>query len=147
MAVTMLLYDKTTQLFGSGQCLVGNVYKVCLLSATSSTYIASHTSLSQVLAASTEVSGNGWTAGGETLASVAVNTITTNDAAFVASNISKTASAGPIGPAQAAVIANTSLGGSPPLAFINFGESKQADTGTDFKINWNANGIITFTYT
>lgn len=145
MAVTMQLYNHTTRRFADGSNAAADVYKVALLNSSSS-FVASHTAASNVIS-TYEVYGNGWTQGGETLASVAISTTTTNDAMFDADDISVTATGGAIGPAYNAVLINTSDANSPPVAYISFGEAKQADVGTPFKINWNAAGIITFTYT
>jgi hypothetical protein len=94
-----------------------------------------------------QVSGNGWTAGGITLSSVAVTTVTTNDAKLDADDISVTASGGSIGPAYKAVLYDDTDASDFPIAFIDFDGAQEAGDTTDFKIIWNASGIITFTYT
>lgn len=147
MAVTVSLYNHTTRKFANGENAPNDVYKVMLLNSAA-TFVASHTVLSLTTASGgAEVSGNGWTAGGEIVGNTAVTTITTNDAMFDGDDISVTATTGAIGPAWNAILYNSSDANYPPVLFISFGESKQADVGTPFKINWNANGIITFTYT
>lgn len=145
MAVTIQLYNHTTLRFANGANAATDTYKVALLNSSSS-FVASHTAASNVMTG-VEVYGNGWTQGGETLTNVTISTVTTNDAMFDADDISVTATGGPIGPAYNAVLINATDANSPPVAYINFGEAKQADVGTPFKINWNAAGIITFTYT
>ena len=147
MAVTVSLYNHTARKFANGENAPGDVYKVMLFNSAIS-FVASHTALSQTTASGgVEVSGNGWTAGGEIVAYTAVTTVSTNDAMFDGDDISVTATGSAIGPAWNAILYNSSDANYPPTAFIAFGESKQADVGTPFKINWNANGIITFTYT
>ena len=69
----------------------------------------------------------------------------TNDAKLDANDVSVAAVGGAIGPADAAVVYAKSL--NKPLIYIDFGEIKSADAGTDFKITWHADGIITWTYT
>jgi hypothetical protein len=90
--------------------------------------------------------GNGYTTGGQSLASVAVTTVTTNDAMFDAADLTWTASGGSIS-AAFAVLYNDTDADDPPLAFIDFGGTDSAGDGTDFKITWNAAGIFTFTVT
>jgi hypothetical protein len=141
MAVTISLYNHSASKLLSGAWNSTDTYKVMLLDATG-TFTASHTVVGDV--SSDQVSGNGWTVGGETLAGVSVSTVTTNDAKFDANDISVTASGGAIGPAENAVIINTT-DTSALVAHIAFGEAKTADSGTDFQITWDASGIITAT--
>lgn len=146
MAVTISLYDHTTQRFASGANTASDVYKVELLS-NAATFDASHTTKTAVdNAGAYEVAGNGWAAGGEALANVAISTVNTNDAKFDADDLSVTATGGDIGPAYKALLYNDTDTNDPPVAFIDFGEAKSAGDGTDFKITWNAAGIVTFTY-
>lgn len=144
MAVTVQLYNHTARLIQNGSLIAGDTYKVELLN-NSATFVATHTTKANVdNSGAYEVSGNGWTAGGETLANVAISTVTTNDAMFDADDISKTASGGSIGPAYKAVILN-STDGNIPLAFIDFGAAQTAGVGTAFIIQWSANGIFSLT--
>jgi len=146
MAVTISLYDHTVKKLVNKE-VTYTTLKVMLLSA-SATFTAANTQLTQVTnAGAYQVSGNGWTAGGITIANVAVTTVTTNDAKLTGDNISVTASGGTIGPASAAVIYDDTDASDAPLAYIDFGGAQQAGDTTPFKINWNASGIITFTYT
>ncbi len=144
MAVTVNLYNHTSKKFGEGSFADTDIYKVALLN-TSGTFTATHTAWSDLSAF--EVSGNGWTAGGETLTAVDVTTVTTNDAKFDAANVTATASGGAIGPTSFGVIVNTSETPDALVAHINFDGAKTADSGTDFKITWNTNGIFTWTVT
>jgi hypothetical protein len=141
MAVSISRYNHTAKLLLNKE-IVYTTLKAMLLNATA-TFTASHTTLSSVTnAGAYQVSGNGWAAGGETLASVAVTVVDTNDAMIDADDISKTASGGSIGPAYGAVIYDDTHASDAPLWFINFDGAKEAGVGTDFKINWNASGIF-----
>jgi hypothetical protein len=141
MAVTVSLYNHTAKLFANGDVDLAAI-KVMLLDATA-TFTASHTAISSI--SGDEVSGNGWDVGGELLASAAVTTTTTNDATFDAADLSVNASGGAIGPAIAACIYDDT--GNYPLFYVDFGESKTADSGTPFVFTWNASGIVTWTVT
>jgi len=140
MAVTISLYNHTAKRFADGSNAVGDTYKVKLLSAA--TFDATHTTLTAT--GGTETSNTGYTAGGATLANVAVSTVTTNDAAFDADDVTWTATGGALA-ASYAIIYNDTDTNDPPVAFIDFGGSQSAGTGTDFKLVWNASGIFTFT--
>jgi hypothetical protein len=138
--VSISLYDHTAKRFADGSNAVGDTYKVKLL--TAATFSAAHTTLTAT--GGTEVaSGNGYTTGGATLTSVVVNQ-SGNDAAFDAADVTWSASGGPI-TASYGIIYNLTDSNSPPVAFIDFGGAQSAGDGTDFKIIWNASGIVTFT--
>lgn len=143
MAVTMSLYDHTVKLLVNKE-VTYTTLKVKLLDDTAS-FVASDTTVNAVDGSGAkEVSGNGWTAGGLTLASVAVTQVTTNDAILDANDASATASGGSIGPAYAALLYDsTSL---KPLVYIDFGQAQSAGDTTDFKIVWHADGIVKFSY-
>lgn len=138
MAVTISLYNHTAKLFSNGDVSLAGL-KFMLTDGY--TFAATETAMTNATAA--EVSGNGWDLGGEAIASAAVTTVTTNDAKLDGSDISVTASGGAIGPADGGVITD----GTYPLAYVAFGEAKTADEGTPFNVNWNADGIITWTVT
>lgn len=141
MAVTLSLYNHTAQRFASGANASGDTYKVKLL--TAATFDATHTTLAAT--GGTEVSNaNGYTTGGATLANVAVTTVTTNDAKFDADDVTWTATGGALA-AGYAILYNDTDANDPPVAFIDFGGTESAADGTDFKIVWNASGILTFT--
>lgn len=145
MAVTITLYDHTAKRFAEGTNASGDTYKLKLYSAL--TPSAAHTTLSAVDGAGTEATtGTGYTAGGATLANVAVTTVTTNDAKFDADDVTWTASGGSIAAAYG-VIYNDTDANDPPLAYINFDGTQTATDGAEFKVTWNASGIFTFTYT
>jgi hypothetical protein len=140
MAITISLYNHTAARFANGANAVGDTYKVILL--TAATFDATHTTLAA--AGGTEASNTGYTAGGATLANVAVATVTTNDAKFDADDVTWTATGAALEAAYA-IIYNDTDADDPPVAFIDFGGTESAGTGTDFKIAWNASGIFTFT--
>lgn len=141
MPVTISLYNHTARRFADGSNAVGDTYKLALYSTA--TFNAADTTLAGVTG--TQLStANGYTSGGQTLANVAVTTVTTNDARFDADDVVWTASGGPI-TASYAILYNDTDVNDPPLAFINFDGSQTAGDTTDFKVVWNANGIFTFT--
>ena len=110
---------------------------------TAATFTAADTTLAGIT--KTEVANaNGYTTGGATLANVAVTTVTTNDAKFDADDASWTASGGAI-TASYGILYNDTDTNDPPVAFIDFGGSESAGDTTDFRIVWNASGILTFT--
>lgn len=141
MAPTISLYNHTTRLFGNGAFSSSHTYKVKLL--TAATFDATDTTLAET--GGTEVaSGNGYTTGGATLVGVTVTTVTTDDATFDAFDTTWAATGSGI-TASFAILYNSSVVDSPPMAFINFDGSKIAEAGTNFVIQWDATGIITFT--
>lgn len=140
MPVTISLYDHTAKRFADGSNAVGDTYKLKLL--TAATFSAAHTTLAAT--GGTEVANaNGYTTGGATLGSVVVNQ-TGNDAAFDAADVTWSASGGAI-TASYGIIYNDTDTNDPPVAFIDMGGSQTAGDGTDFKVIWNASGIVTFT--
>lgn len=145
MAVTITPYNHTLKKIANKEFTLSTLKVMLLNQAAVTGFDASNTTLTQVLTgAQDEVSGNGWTAGGETIANVAVSTVTTNDAALDGDDISKTASGGSIGPAYGAVIYDDTDASDAPLAMIDFGQSEEAGDTTDFKVIWPTGGIITF---
>ena len=143
MAVTVSLYNHTAKKFGEGSWADTDTYKLMLLDS-SAAFDATDTVIGDVSA--DEVSGNGWTVGGETLANVDVTTVTTNDGKFDADDVAVTASGGAIGAADYAAIYNDDDTDA-LVAWIDFGESKTADSGTQFKFTWSSSGIFTWTVT
>jgi hypothetical protein len=140
MAVTITLYNHTAQRFASGANAVADSYKLML--CTAATFNAADTTLAGIT--KTEVAAaNGYTAGGATLANVAVTTVTTNDAKFDADDVIWTAAGGNI-TASYGILYNDTDANDPPVAFVDFDGSKTAGTGTDFRVIWNADGIVTF---
>lgn len=75
--------------------------------------------------------GNGYTAGGETLAGIAVTEDDVDDRCEVTwDNVSWTAAGGPIGPTCGAIIVDDTLANDPVVGFIDFGaDYTQPDGG------------------
>lgn len=143
MAVTMSLYDHTVKLIVNKE-VTYTTLKVKLLDNTA-TFSASQTTVASVDGSGAkEVFGNGWTSGGVTLSSVAVTQVTTNDAMLDADDVAVTASGGSIGPVYAALVYDSTS--NKPLVYIDFGQAQSAGSTTDFKIVWDATGIIKFSY-
>lgn len=141
MAVTISLYNHTRKRFLSGENASGDTYKLQLL--TAATFDPTHTTLAG--AGGTEVAnGNGYVTGGATLANVTVSITNTDEAKFDADDVTWTATGGSIA-AGFGRIYNDTDSGKPVVAFVNFDGSKTATDGTDFKVVWNAAGIITAT--
>jgi hypothetical protein len=141
MAVTYSAYDHTLKLLANKEVTFTTI-KVKLLDNTA-TFSASQTTVASVDGSGAkEVSGNGWASGGPTLANVAVTQVTTNDSMLDADDVSVTASGGSIGPAYAALVYDSTS--NKPLFYIDFGQAQSAGATTDFKIVWDATGIIKF---
>lgn len=140
MAPTISLYNHTRSRFASGANAAGDTYKVKLL--TAATFNATHTTLAAT--GGTEVAnGNGYTTGGAALTGVAVPIVNTNEAKFDANDVAWTASGGAI-TANFGILYNDTDADDPPVAFIDFDGEETAGDGTEFKIIWNADGIVTF---
>ncbi len=146
MAVTITPYNHTLKMLANKEFTLTSLKAMLVNQAAVSGFNAANTTLAQVLTGSQdEVSGNGWTAGGEALANAAVTVVAPNDAKFDADDISKTATGGNIGPAYGAVIYDDAHANDAPLFMVDFGQAEEAGETTDFKIIWPAGGIITFT--
>lgn len=140
MPVTVSLYNHTAQKFADGSFVPTDTYKLKLL--TAATFDPTHTTLAAT--GGTEVAnGSGYVAGGATLTNVAV-TATGNDAKFSADTVTWTATGASLS-ASKAILYNSTDANSPPVAFIDFGATETAGDGTDFKVIWNAAGIVSFT--
>lgn len=142
MAVTISRYNHTIKLLLNQEVDLANL-KAMLLDSNA-VFTATDVDTTDVLTgAATEVSGNGWDAGGEVIGSVAVTTVDTNDAMIDAADLSITATGADIGPASAALIYDAT--NDLALWYVDFGGSETAGVGTDFKITWNASGIARVT--
>ncbi len=122
-----------------GTDLLSNSIK-CALVTSSYTFNADHDNFDEI---TNEVSGSGYTAGGETLASKAVNKDTTNDRAeFDAADI--TAWSGASGwTARAAVLYKDTgtASTSTLICYVDFGADKSAPISS---LTWNSEGIFAF---
>jgi hypothetical protein len=144
MATTISRYNHTLKKLINKE-VTYTTLKVMLLN-DSATFDATDTTLTDVTnSGAYEVSGNGWTEGGETLASVAVTTVSTDGAMIDAADLEADASGGSIGPAYAAVIYDDTDSDDAPLWYVDFGEAKEADDGTPFKFTINASGLLRVT--
>jgi hypothetical protein len=141
-------YNHTAKLFANNEVSLADL-KVMLLDG-GATFDATDTSIddlagSDVPPRANEVSGGGWTAGGEAVASAAVTTVTTDDAMLDGVDIDVMATGDDIGPADFAVLYDRDSGNV--LAFYDFEGSKTAPEGAPFRIIWHANGLVRWTYT
>ena len=143
MAITTTLYNHTTKLFANGEVSLADLKVMLLDNDLAALFDATDTDMTGLTGA--EVSGFGWTSGGKAIASAAITTTSTNDAKLDGDDISVTATGGQIGPAKALVIYDDNS--NKPLGFVDFGQDEAAGDTTDFKISWNAAGILTWTYT
>ena len=135
---TIALYNHTARLLAAGDVTLTDL-RVMLTSGYA--FDAAHEAIASV--SGNEVSGSGWTVGGEVIANAAVTTVTTNDAKLDGDDISVTASGGNIGPADGAVIYEGT--GGLPLAYVDFEGTREAGEGTPFNITWHDDGIFVFT--
>jgi len=132
----MDFYNHTRALFAAGDVNEANL-KVMLVSGY--TFAATEAALTAITSA--QVSGNGWTVGGEAIANSAVTAVGA-DAKLDGDDISVTASGGDIGPATALVVVDATS--SKPLFHYTFPSSQTAGDGTPFNVTWNAAGIATW---
>jgi hypothetical protein len=89
-----------------------------------------------------QITGSGYTAGGATLANKTVTMNTTTDkGVFDADDVVWTTAT--ITARGAVIYKDTGDSATDPvIAYIDFGENK-VSTASDFRITWNANGILT----
>ena len=107
------------------------------------TVAAAHSVIADITTTA-RVGGNGWETAGATVVAGSVTLVNTNEAMLDANDIAITATGGNIGPANGAVLYD-STGGGILLWYIDFGSTQTAGTGTAFAINWHANGIARWT--
>jgi len=148
MAVSINRYDKFPEYFGDGTIdLDTDTFDIILMN---STHVFTATNTIKANISANEIpTGNGYTQGAETLASVTwveSSGVLTWDAA----DASWTASGGAIptsGDCTDAVIYDeTATAAVDALCYsIDFGQAESAGNGTDFNITFNASGIFTLT--
>lgn len=120
---------------GSG----GDTLKIILLN-NSHTFNPDHNTLSDISA--NEISGTGYTTGGETLASQTVAQDDTNDRATLdAADVAWTSASFT---AYHAAIYDDTLAGDDLICSIDFGGA-QTVTSATFTIQWDSNGILALT--
>jgi len=140
MPMTITKYNSCILRFVNGSNVASDTYKIKLLSAA--TFNAAHTTLAAT--GGTEVTNDGYTAGGQALANVAITAFSTAGAKFSADNTSWTATGADI-VASYAIIYNDTDADDPPVAFIDFDGAKTAGDGTAFLVRYDAtNGIVQF---
>lgn len=143
MPITITPYNHTAKLISEGVIEPADTFKVALY--TAATFNAANTTLAGVT--KTEVAnGNGYTTGGQALSGVTVTTVATSGSKFDADDLAWAASGADL-TASFAIVYDDTETGDPPLFFIDFGGTKTAGDGTDFKLIWNASGIWTGAWT
>lgn len=110
--------------------------KVILLD-NSHTFDADNNELTDVN--TNEISGTGYTTGGEIIANITVTQDDTNDKAYFDGD--NTAWSTATFSAYHAVIYDDTISGDPLIASIDFGGEKDVSAG-DFTLQWNADGIL-----
>ena len=127
-------YNHTRRLLGAGEVDIANL-KVLLTQGY--TFDASETDTTNAVAA--EVSGNGWSQGGEALANATVTTVNTADAMLDADNVSVSIEGGSLGPFDAYVLYDAT--NDNPLLHKSFSEITK-DDGSTMLIEWASDGIL-----
>lgn len=118
--------------------------KVMLMASAYVPNIDLHLAMDSADITGNEISGTGYSTGGETLANVSMTQDNTNDLAIMDAD-DVTWSGTTLSDVRGCIIykstgvASTSL----PMVYIDFG-SALATVAEDFKITWNTNGIIAF---
>lgn len=137
------LFDHTVRKLMAGEFAAADTYKLILLDG-SAAFDSTHTTKAEVVS-TFEVSGNGWTAGGETLSGVVVSTILTNGAMFDATDVVKAISGGDLDPYKAMVIVDDTDTGDPPLVYLQLSAEVTVPSGYSVIVRFPENGIITGT--
>jgi hypothetical protein len=140
MPVSVSLYNHTVKRFLSGENAEGDTYRINLYTvlpfdATATTKAAAEAGATQLPTAL------GYTQNAKSLTGVLVSVVTTNDARFDADDVTWTASGGAL-TANFALVYNDTDTNDPPVMRIDFDGAQSAPDTTEFKIVWNANGII-----
>lgn len=139
----MNYYNHTRKLFANQEVDLSTL-KVMLVD---SDYAFDATETDMTVAEMDEAYGNGWTQGGEAVASVAAGVDNTNEAILDAADLEKLATGGAIGPARGMIVFDSTgvdSGDWKPLFHYDFGGDKQAAETTYFRIVWPAEGIADF---
>lgn len=138
MTITATLYGGFLESLGNKQInLNSDTFNVMLL-GSGYTPLDSHRYQSDI--SSNEISGTGYTAGGQALTGVSVS-YTSDTLTFAATNLSWTSST--ITAWYAAIVDVTpgSSSTNPLIGYVSFGQA-ESDTNGTFEINWNAAGIF-----
>ena len=143
MPTVTQLYNHTVNRFNEGANLEGDTYKLMLLSGA--TFTASHTTLAQVVATGTEVSGNGWAVGGFTLTGIAADVADTDGGSWTFAEVIQAISGGSLGPFSHYVIYNDTDADDPPLCLVTMESALTVTAGNSASIKPPAGGLITWT--
>ena len=135
MAVTVQLYNNAIKRLLAGEITIANL-KFMLRSVN--TFDATDDTIGDL--PGSEVHGNGWSEGGESIGNAAWTVDNTNEAKLDGNDISVTVSGSALSAPAGVIYSDDS--NDYLLALVDFGETKSADPGTDFKVNWHADGII-----
>lgn len=135
MPITVSRYNHTEKKLRNGEITIANL-KLMLRNGT--TFVGADTVVSDL--DGTEVSGNGWTAGGEDLGA-SVSIVETDGAMIDGVDIVVQASGGDIGPSDSAVIIDDTDPDPEVLWYYELDPVKTAGDGTEMQVNINANGI------
>jgi hypothetical protein len=143
MPVSINRYNQFPEYFGDNSIdLDGDTFKLELYN-TSHTFTATHNDRADI-SANALSTANGYTSPGQNLASVTwVNSSGT--ITFDATDVTWTASAGPIVASDGVIYDDTSTSPAADLLCysIDFDGEQTAGAGTDFVVTWNASGIFT----
>lgn len=142
MAITTSIYDHTLTKIANGTFLpshdyVVNLYSAFTFSASATTKVAAETGATQL------TTQYGYTQDSKIISGWTV-TQSGNDVVIDASDVVWTVSTA-ILTASSALIYNSSVTDSPPLLWVNFGESISSPPGDEYRIVWNNSGIIRIT--
>lgn len=139
MAITVTFQNHTRKLFLNKEV---DFTKVKVMLRTGDTSNATFTTVSDF--AGSEVSGNGWTAGGELIASITATITSTNEATLDGTDIAVTATGGSIGPMTSALIIDDTDADPEVLFYVDFDGSQEAGENTEFQFNINDLGLTVF---
>jgi hypothetical protein len=143
MPVAISVYDHTLPKIAGGIFLPSHTYKVNLYSAF--TFSASSTTKAAAETGATQLATQyGYTQDDKIITGWAVTQVTTNDAMLDADNVVWTVSTATLS-ASHAMVYNDTVVDDPPLFYINFGEVVSAPVGDEYRIVWDANGILRIT--
>ena len=141
MPTTAQLYNHTLPNFFSGANIAGKTYKVKLYE-NDATFDATDTTLAAAESGATEVSGNGWPAGGYTLTGVTSAVHDTNGVKFDAADVIQAISGGDLGPYRKYILYNDTEADDPPLVFFTRDADVTVEDGNSAGIIWDTDGII-----
>lgn len=145
MAITITPYNHTAKkLFDLSMVDEAANFYVMLVDGTTA-FDATHTTIAAATdSGADEVSGNGWTAGGENLANVAVTTVTTNDTKIDCDDVAVTATGGAISATDAIIYVDEGGAGTTksPLWYIDFDGTITAPDGATFNLVIDSDGLL-----